>query len=135
MKVEKAKKISTSEKYRVAGKAFWNMAKKYGLSRSQQAALLDIRENRQRLIRLEEDKEIPEGADKLLRVGILLGIHKNLRILFPYNRDLHYKWPSIVNEDFGGISPFDYITQEKEESLVRLIAVRRKLDQIRVGGH
>ena len=47
------------------------------------------------------DKEILDRADNLL------GIHKSLRIIFPYNRDLVYRWIVAKNDTFNGQAPIE----------------------------
>jgi hypothetical protein len=117
---------------RVLGEAFWNLARHYGFSRRQQAFLLGIKENRQRLGELEGNNLIPVDPDKFRRVGHLLGIHKNLRILYPHNRTIVYDWMKTVREAFGNLSAIDFVCANEAESLPRLFAVRRYLDQVRV---
>ena len=53
------------------------------------------------------------------RVATLLGIHKNLRILYPYNRDLVYSWVSFQNQAFGDKSPIE-IMKEGFDGLKRV---------------
>lgn len=113
------------------GKAFWRMAELYELNRQEQALLLGIKYNRQRLMKLENEAKIPDDPDKYYRVGHLLGIHKNLRILFPHNRELVYEWLHRKREQFGDRSALDFIKENPVESLVRIAAIRRMLDQIR----
>jgi hypothetical protein len=113
------------------GKAFWMLAKHYNFSREEQAVLLGIKLNRQRLLDLEKAEKIPEEPDKFARVGNLLGIHKSLRILYPYNRSVVYGWMKIPHPLFNGLSAMDYI-KSGNNSFERLFAVRRKLDQVRV---
>ncbi len=56
------------------------------------------------------------GDDQAMldRVGLLMGIHKNLRILYPYNRDLVYRWITAKNSTFDGQAPLDIIKKEEE---------------------
>lgn len=130
------KKNTINKEFKVAAKSFWNIVAKYNFLRSEQALLLGIKENRGRLKKYQMVKEIPENDDVILRVGILLRIHKNLRILFPYNRDLVYKWMKTKNSDFQNMSPIEFIADSKiGESLKRLAMVRSYLDCIRCGGY
>lgn len=113
------------------GKSFWRMAELYQFTQSEQADLLGIKYNRQRLSSLQNAKKIPLDTDKFFRVGQLLGIHKSLRLLFPHNREIVYSWMKTKREIFGGYSAVEFITQNPMESLQRLCAVRRTLEQIR----
>jgi hypothetical protein len=117
---------------RVLGKTFWQIVEHYGLSQKDQATLLGIKENRQRLNSLKSKQEIPDDPDKLLRVGHLVGIHKSLRILFPQNRDVVYAWLKTKRDLFQGRSALEYIAEDPIDSLPRLFSVRRLLDQLRV---
>ena len=56
----------------------------------------------------EHGTPLPETEEMLKRVGFLLGIHKNLRILFPHpgNRNLVYSWIKRYNSDHGAV-PLD----------------------------
>lgn len=123
------------EVQRALGKAFWNLVKHYDLSQREQALLLGIKENRARLNKLKAENAIPEDPDKKLRVSHLVGIHKNLRILFPHNREVVYKWLKTPRQLFNDKSAMDYIASGPDfESMMRLAAIRRLLDQVRVGG-
>jgi hypothetical protein len=64
-------------------------------------------------------------------VGTMLGIHKNLRILFPHNRELVYQWMKTAQPLLGGQVPIEYIKSDPVQSMPRLFSVRRLLDQIR----
>ena len=115
------------------GEAFWKLVNHYGLTRSETAILLGIKDNRQRLMGLEKSETIPDDPDKVLRVGYLIGIHKNLRIIFPHNRDIVYSWMKTPSNLLNGISPMDYLMADPMNSLPRLFKLRRTLDQIRCG--
>lgn len=116
----------------VLGKAFWNIVEHYKIGRDDQAVLLGIKNNRQRLIDLEKKKLIPVDPDKYFRVAQLIGIHKSLRLLYPHNRNVVYDWMSTPREMFNGLSALDFIRKDPVNSLARLFTVRRRLDQIRV---
>ncbi len=130
------KKPNFVSKFKSASKAFWNIVNLYHFSREEQASLLGIKHNRERLKLMQDLHQIPEADDVLLRVGMLIAIHKNLRIIFPYNRDLVYKWMKVENPDFEGLSPLQYISSgEMGQGLNRFAAVRRRLDQVRCNGY
>jgi hypothetical protein len=44
---------------------------------------------------------------RVKRVGHLLGIYKNLRLLFPQNRDLADRWMSTRNKAFDNLTPVE----------------------------
>lgn len=116
---------------RVLARAFWKLAHHYNLTRNEQAFLLGMKPTR-RIQNLEDRKEIPLEADKFARVGNLLGIHKNLRILFPENREVVYSWLKTKRPEFQGMSALDWIVESEMDSFRRLFTVRRMLDQMRV---
>lgn len=115
----------------VLGKAFWSLVNHYGFTREQQSILLGLPNYRQRLIRLEKEQTIPKDVDKMNRVGLLLGIHKNLRILYPHNKEIVYDWMKYPQEILGGLIPIEFITEDPMHSYERLAFIRRRLDYVR----
>lgn len=97
----------------------------WGLSATEQAAVLGLSpENRSTIARYRHGAPLADSRDLLDRAGHLLGIHKSLRILFPQDRDLAYRWISTPNRRFG-MRPIDVIIRFGFEGL---LAVRRYLD-------
>lgn len=95
------------------------------LTTAEQAALLGLSaDNRSTLARYRKGDPLADSRDLLDRVGHLLGIHKSLRILFPQDRDLAYRWMTAPNRRLGG-RPVDVIVRHGFEGL---LAVRRYLD-------
>lgn len=68
------------------------------------------------------------GRDTIERVGNLLGIHKNLRILYPYNRDVVYQWIKGRNLKLHNLSPLDTML---EYGYIGIAQIRRFTDHIR----
>jgi Protein of unknown function (DUF2384) len=62
------------------------------------------------------------SRDQLERVGHLLGIHKNLRLLFPQNRDLAYRWMSTRNKAFDNLAPVEVVAKWGFAGLLRVRA-------------
>jgi hypothetical protein len=99
------------------------------LSTEDQAALLGLAtSNRAALGRYRGGEAIGGGRDQLERVGHLLGIHKSLRLLFPQNIDLAYRWVTTRNRAFDNRTPVDVI---KEHGFAGLLMVRGYLDRAR----
>jgi uncharacterized protein (DUF2384 family) len=99
------------------------------LTTEDQAALLGIAaSNRAALTRYRKGEPIGTSRDQYERVGHLLGIHKNLRLLFPQNRDLAYRWMSTRNKAFDNLTPVDIV---KEWGFAGLLMVRSYLDRSR----
>jgi hypothetical protein len=101
----------------------------WSLSTEDQAALLGIASsNRAALTRYRKGEPIGSSRDQLERVGHLLGIHKNLRLLFPHNRELAYRWMRTRNKAFDNLTPVEVI---KEWGFSGLLMVRAYLDRAR----
>jgi transcriptional regulator with XRE-family HTH domain len=97
----------------------WNLAP------NDQAVLLGLStQSRSTIARYRRGEPLADSADLLARAGHLLGIHKGLRILFPHDRDLAYRWVSTPNRRFGA-SPLDVMKRHGYEGI---LAVRRYLD-------
>ena len=97
----------------------------WNLSAAEQSALLGLSTgSRSTLARYREGEPLADSRDLLDRVGHLLGIHKSLRILFPYDRELAYGWMTQFNRRLGA-RPVDLIAEHGFEGL---LAVRRYLD-------
>lgn len=86
--------------------------------------------NRSALGRYRKGEPISQNRDMLERAGHLLAIHKNLRLLFPHNRDLAYAWMRTRNKAFEGRTPIETI---REWGFPGLLMVRAYLDRAR--GH
>ncbi len=96
------------------------------LSATDQAALLGLSaQSRSTVARYRRGEPLADNADLLARAGHLLGIHKALRILFPHDRDLAYRWVSAPNRRFGGATPLEVMKRYGYEGI---LAVRRYLD-------
>jgi hypothetical protein len=72
----------------------------------------------------------PLGASRDLqeRAGHVLAIHKNLRLIFPQDRDLAYAWMTRRNRAFEGRTPVEVI---REWGFTGLLMVRAYLDRNR----
>ena len=102
---------------------------RWQLGTEDQAALLGLAaSNRAALARYRKGEPIGTSRDQFERVGHLLGIHKNLRLLFPGNRDLAYRWMSTRNRAFDNLTPVEVV---REWGFVGLLMVRGYLDRAR----
>lgn len=119
---------SKKSNFKALGKAFWKLVEHYGLKRKEQALLLGINNNTQRLLDLQKKSEVPDDVDKCFRVGLLLGIHKNLRILYPENREIVYAFMKSPWYQLQNKSPLEFIAEDETESLLRLATIGRMLD-------
>jgi hypothetical protein len=90
-----------------------------------QATLLGLSaESRATVARYRKGEPLADSTDLLARAGHLLGIHKALRIMFPHDRDLAYRWITTPNRRFGDRMPLEIMRQGYEG----ILAVRRFLD-------
>jgi Protein of unknown function (DUF2384) len=95
------------------------------LSAAEQAEVLGLSAaSRTTLARYRSGEPLADNRDLLDRVGHLLGIHKSLRVLFPHDRSLVYRWITQPNRRLEA-RPVDLIIREGFEGL---LAVRRYLD-------
>ncbi|MFA7504720.1 MAG: MbcA/ParS/Xre antitoxin family protein [Burkholderiaceae bacterium] len=99
------------------------------LGTEDQAALLGIASsNRAALARYRRGEPIGTSRDQYERVGHLLGIHKSLRLLFPRNRELAYRWMTTRNKAFDNLTPVEVI---REWGFAGVLMVRAYLDRAR----
>ena len=97
----------------------------WALSLPEQAGLLGLStSNRASIARYRSGEPLADSRDLLDRVSCLLGIHKTLRILFPQNRDLAYRWMTSFNRRLGQ-RPVDLVLERGFEGL---LALRRYLE-------
>jgi len=98
----------------------------WGLGPADQATLLGLSaQSRSTVARYRKGEPLADSADLLARVGHLLGIHKALRIMFPHDRDLAYRWVGAPNRRFGDVAPLEVMKKHGYEGI---LAVRRYLD-------
>ncbi len=84
--------------------------------------------NRGALTRYRNGAQLSKKRDLLDRAGHLLGIHKSLRLLFPYDRNLAYAWMKTRNKAFDNLSPIEVICLH---GFAGLLKVRTYLDRVR----
>ena len=96
------------------------------LAQNDQAALIGLSgQSRSTIARYRRGEPFADSADLLARAGHLLGIHKALRILFPHDLELAYRWVTTPNRRFNGATPLDIMKRHGYEGI---LAVRRYLD-------
>jgi hypothetical protein len=99
------------------------------ISTEEQLDMLGLaRDNRAALARYRKGVPMSPSRDATERAGHLLAIHKNLRLLFPHNRDLAYKWMSTRNNAFEGRTPVNVV---RDFGFAGLLMVRSYLDKMR----
>jgi len=95
------------------------------LTAAEQAAVLGLSAaSRSTLNRYRSGEPLADSRDLLDRAGHLLGIHKSLRLLFPHDSELAYRWMTQPNRRLGA-RPVDLVIEHGFEGV---LAVRRYLD-------
>ncbi len=84
--------------------------------------------NRAVLTKYRRGEPMSSSRDTMERAGHLLGIHKNLRLLFPHNRDLAYAWMKARNKSFENKTPIEVV---REYGFAGLLMLRAYLDRAR----
>lgn len=121
--------VPASQDRGALAKMVMQLVEHWGLGTEDQAALLGIAaNNRAALARYRKGEPIGASRDQFERVGHLLAIHKNLRLLFPQNRELAYSWMRTRNAAFDNLTPVDVV---KEWGFAGLLMVRGYLDRAR----
>ncbi|MGQ3887565.1 MbcA/ParS/Xre antitoxin family protein [Legionella sp. CNM-1927-20] len=82
----------------------------------------------QQLNNFQNGKAHISGRDTIERVGNLLGIHKSLRILYPYNRAVVYKWIKARNKRLHNLTPLEVMLSE---GYIGIAQVRKLTDYMR----
>lgn len=113
-----------------AMRAFFNIAAKWSLDVKEQIALLGS-PAQSTFYKYKAGGVGTLSFDLLTRISLVLGIYKDLHILFPDNA-VADRWIKLPNSNpmFGGATPATFIAQGDMDSLFR---VRRLLDARRGG--
>lgn len=110
-------------------KMLMKMFENWNLSTEEQLDMLGLAPaNRSALSRYRKGEPISSSRDTMERASHLFGIHKNLRLLFPRNRDLAYAWMRNRNRAFDGLTPAEAI---RKFGFAGLLMVRAYLDRAR----
>lgn len=99
----------------------------WGLTYKQRAELLGLSTQTNSTIAgyIHGGRNLSLKKDMQDRVGHLLAIHKCLRTLFPFNKELAYSWPKTPNRYFDGKTPLDVMIEER---ILGLMKVREYLE-------
>jgi hypothetical protein len=99
------------------------------LSTADQLELLGLSpKSRTLLAKYARGDVLPESRDVLDRVGLLLSIHKSLRLLYPFNADIRHSWVNRRNTAFANLTPLAVM---KEQGIIGFARVARYLDYYR----
>lgn len=113
-----------------AMRTFFNIADKWKLEVKEQIAVLGSPAS-STFYKYKAGEVGALSVDVLTRISLILGIYKDLRILFPDNA-LADRWVKLPNSNamFGGATPAQFMSQGDMDPLYR---VRRLLDARRGG--
>lgn len=106
-----------------------SLFKHWGLKNEEECNLLGGISSAQ-LAKFKNGTAFISGRDSIERVGNLLGIHKNLRILYPYpyNREVVYQWVKGRHLKLHNLSPLHIML---EYGYLGIAQIRRFTDYIR----
>lgn len=94
---------------------------KWELAKRDQLKLLGLNpSNKAMLIRLQRGCPLPCRRDILERAGLLLSIHKCLRVIFPNNSRLVYSWVTRRNKMFNSLTPLEVMLLEGKVGLTKI---------------
>lgn len=104
--------INTATPTEVNRKAVSGMPMKlfdhWHLSTEEQLDAIGLSPNNQAVLtKYRRGEPLTSSRDTRERACHLLAIHENLRLLFPYNRDLAYVWLKTRNKAFEGLTPIE----------------------------
>ncbi|MCK0536967.1 MbcA/ParS/Xre antitoxin family protein [Alcanivorax quisquiliarum] len=126
--MDSAAALNDTDRSRIS-KMLMTLFEHWKLSTSEQLSLLGLsKENRAALSNYRQGRPLANDRDKLERAGILLGIHKSLRLLFPHNPELAYGWMQQPNRAFHGLTPVQLVDQQ---GMIGMYMVRAYLDRQR----
>lgn len=121
--------LSSKEARSALARQVMKLFELWALDSESQLALLGLESgSRATLARYRKGEPLALSRDLLERVGHLLAVHKNLRLLFPHDRALAYAWMTAPNRAFERRTPVALVA---ELGFSGLLMVRAYLDQAR----
>ncbi|MCF6247702.1 MAG: hypothetical protein L3J69_10105 [Desulfobacula sp.] len=121
--------INSSESRKSMAKLVTKLFELWKLPAADQLNLLGLSEtSRAMLTKYRKGNAIPNSRDMIDRVGLLLSIHKSLRLLYPYNNDFRQQWVSKRNQMMNNSRPVEIM---KEKGIIGIATVTRHLDFLR----
>lgn len=113
---------------KILAKSIMRLLDLWELSLEEQAQLLGFPTTATNIIQGYRNGDPLESKDDLLlRAGLLLGIHKSLRTIYPHSRELTYGWVKKANRRFEDRRPLDVMLDEVEG--IKAIRKYLELDQ------
>jgi len=121
--------IENSDARRKLARMVTRLFELWDLPTADQLELLGLsRTSRAQISKYRKGGALPSSRDMLDRIGWLLSIHKNLRLLYPRNENIRYTWVKRRNQILDDQRPLDIM---KYQGLIGIARVARYLDYIR----
>ena len=121
--------IENSDARRKLARMVTRLFELWNLPTADQLELLGLsRTSRAQISKYRKGGALPSSRDMLDRIGWLLSIHKNLRLLYPRNENIRYTWVKRRNQILDDQRPLDIM---KYQGLIGIARVARYLDYIR----
>ena len=121
--------IENSDARRKLARMVTRLFELWDLPTADQLELLGLsRTSRAQLSKYRKGGALPSSRDMLDRIGWLLSIHKNLRLLYPRNENIRYTWVKRRNQILDDQRPLDIM---KYQGLIGIARVARYLDYLR----
>ena len=130
-KLETGPEMSSKTQRKILTKAFFGVIENWQLSNQEKAKLLgwDYAQKRSVVDAMrKKGKEVDCDDDKIQRMIEIINIHKNLRILYPYNKQLVYQWVKQKRDVFNQYCALDVML---EDGLFGITAIRKYLEHAR----
>ena len=106
-----------------SGKMVMRIFAHWKLSREEMLDVLGYSKTEQSILStLQHTPPISLPRETVERIGHILNIHKNLRILFSHNRDLAYSWMKIKNRAFDDKTPVEVIREYGDSGVLMVCA-------------
>jgi hypothetical protein len=122
-------KFENSDARRKLARMVTRLFEHWNLPAADQLELLGLsRTSRAQISRYRNGGAVPSSRDMLDRIGWLLSIHKNLRLLYPRNENIRYTWVKRRNRILDDQRPLDIM---KIQGLIGIARVARYLDFLR----
>ena len=121
--------LNSQESRQSMAKLVTRLFEVWELPTSDQLNLLGLSEtSRSMLIKYRKGNAIPNSRDMMDRIGWLLAIYKNLKLLFPFNQEFRNSWVLKRNQMMENLRPIDVM---KEEGIIGIATIARHLDSLR----
>jgi hypothetical protein len=121
--------VENSDARRKLARMVTRLFELWNLPTADQLELLGLsRTSRAQLSKYRKGGALPSSRDMLDRIGWLLSIHKNLRLLYPRNENIRYTWVKRRNQILDDQRPLDIM---KYQGLIGIARVARYLDYLR----